>query len=431
VRWGALALLVLAGGLGAASPAQAGWGRPQRLAGPYSLDVLPVQVAFSPRGDAAFGFGVQNEDHPATSAAFAAVLSRSGKLARARRALAAQQVLDLAFDGSDLTLLVGSGPWGGPCCSSAWLVRVGKGTPRRARTVIGKLTGTTLGRLLPLTGGRMLSAVATAEGVWVEQAGRSGRPAPAHLLTPTISAPQTLVATTLSSNHTLVGWTAAVAQPAPASPASIFVAGGSEGAAPHGPHVALSVPAGHQIDELVLGRGRSGATVAWIESWYDARGALHSQAEVADLVRSVRVRAFGIDGLLASGLSLATDPSGAQVLAWKVCDLAGSCSVEAVTRDAGRRFGQPLGLGQVDASQSPVAAVSHQGFGLVGWIENGRVLVAARAPRARRFVAARVVSATNSAADLTIGFGTDETAIAAWTQGTIAETVMGAVFKGL
>jgi len=416
-------------GLVAAGPAQAGWSRPQRLAGPYSLDVIPAQVAFSSMGDAAFGFGVQNEDRPATSKAIAALRSRSGKLTRPRDVPSSQQVLDLAFDGSNLTLLVGSSPRGNACCASAGLVKVVKGAPRRPRTVIHDLTGPTLGRLLPLPGGRLLSAVATAEGVWVEQAGRRGRLPAAHLLTPAISAPQTLAATLLGKNHTLVAWTAAAAQPAPAPPASIVVAAGSASRAPDRPHVVLSVAAGHQIDELALGRGRSGATAAWIESWYDARGVLHSEAALADLTRSVRVHAYPIDGLLASGLSLATDPSGAQALSWKACDLAGSCSVEAVTRDAGRRFGAPLRLGQVDASQSPVAAVSSRGVDLVGWTDNGRVLAAARAQRSRRFVAARVVSATTSAADLTITFGSGNAAIAAWTQGTFTETVMGAVFK--
>jgi hypothetical protein len=424
-----IALLAVALGLGVATPAQAGWSRPQRLAGPYSLDVVGAQLAFSPGGEAAFGFGVENEDHPATSEAVAALRSRAGKLARARRVPAAAQVLDLAYDGGDLSLLVGSSRSGEPCCGSVGLVKVVDGTPRRSRAVVSRLTGTTLGRLLPLPGGRLLSAVATAEGVWVEQAGPSGRPAPARRLTPAVAAPQTLAATTLSASHTIVGWTAAAGQPAPVPPASVVVAVGSQRRAPHDPHVALSVAPGHQIDELALGRARAGATAAWIESWYDAQGVLHSQAMVADLARPVRVRAFPIDGLLASGLSLATDSSGAQVLAWKVCDQAGSCSVEAVTRDSGRRFGQPVGLGSTDASQAPAAAVSHKGVALVGWIDRGHVFAAARARRARRFAASRVVSATNFAADLTVGFGTGEEAIAAWTQGTFAQSVMGAVFK--
>jgi hypothetical protein len=429
-RPAALGLLIVALALGSAAPARAGWSRPQRLAGPYLLDVLSAQLAFSAKDDAALAFGVQNEDHPATSEAVTALRSPSGKLARPRRVPAAQQILDLAYNGRELSLLIGSSPPGNACCSSAGLVKVVKGTPRRPRTVVTQLTGTTLGRLLPLPGGRLLSAVATAEGVWVAQTGSSGRPAPARRLTPVVAAPQTLAATTLNANRTLVGWTAATGQPALTPPAGIVVAGGSASRAPRRPHVALTVAAGHQIDELALGRGRSSATAAWIESWYDTAGMPHSEAAVADLVRHIRIRAWAIDGELASGLSLATDPGGAQVLAWKACDLPGSCGVEAVTKDSGGRFGAPVGLGPIDASQAPAVAVSHRGVALVGWIDHGHVLAAARGRRARQFLPPRVVSGTGFAADLTVGFGTGATAIAAWTQGTFAQSVMGTVFTG-
>jgi hypothetical protein len=430
-RTAAIALLTVALALGlAAAPAKAGWSRPQRLAGPYSLDVLPAQLAFSPAGQTAVGFGVQNEDHPATSQALETLRSRSGRPGKPRRIPAAQQILDLAYDGSNLSLLIGTSPPGEPCCSSARLVTVIKGTPRRHGIVVSKLTGASLGRLLSLSKRRLLSAIATSEGVWVEQTSAAGHRGPAHLLTPAPAAPQTLAATTLRGNHTLVGWTAAAAQPAPAPPASIVVAGGSVRAVPRRPRVAVTVAAGHQIDELALGRGRAGATAAWIESFYDAGGVAHSQAEVADLTLPVRVRSFPIDGRLASGLSLATNAAGAQVLAWKVCDLIGSCRVEAATRDAGKRFGRPVALGRPDASQAPAAAVSGDGLGLVGWIDRGHVVAAARGRGARRFAAPRVVSATSFAADLTLAFGPRNRGLAVWTQGTFAQSVIGAEFMG-
>jgi hypothetical protein len=132
--------------------------------------------------------------------------------------------------------------------------------------------------------------------------------------------------------------------------------------------------------------------------------------------------------LIASGLSFATDPSGAQVLAWKACDLAGSCRVEAAVKDAGGRFSAPISLGRIDPAATPAAAVSSKGVGLVGWISGGRVLAAARGHGARRFAPTRIVSGTTSAMDLTLGFGPSG-ALAGWSEGTFTETVMGALFK--
>jgi hypothetical protein len=412
-----------------AAPAHAGWSRPQRLAGSYSLDVLPAQLAFSPSGQTAIGFGVQNEDHPSTSHGFEAIRSPSGKTARARQIASSRQLLDLTYDGKDLSLLTGTASRNQLCCSSARLVELDDGKLAPGRVVASELVGASVGRLLALPKGKLLSAIATAEGVWVELASPKGRPGPARLLTPKAAVPQTLAATALKGNKTLVAWTAAAAQPAPAPPPGIVVAGGSATALPDRPHIAISAEAGHQIDELALGRGRSGATAAWIESFYDADGILHTEASIADLTRSVRVKSFAVDGQLASGLSLASNSGGAQVLAWKICDVSGSCSVEAVTRDSGKRFGPPARLGSADASEAPVAGISAGGVGLVGWIDRGHVIAAARGRGARQFTPSREVSSTNFAADLTLGFGRANTALAAWTQGTFAQSVMGAQFK--
>jgi hypothetical protein len=280
-----------------------------------------------------------------------------------------------------------------------------------------------------LPGGRLLSSVATAQGVWTELTGKKGRPAPARLLTPKAAAPQTLGATVLRANHTVLAWTA-IAPPAPSTtgPAAIMVANGTATRAPRRAHQAVKLAAGHQIDELAVGQGSSQGTLAWIESWTDSAGHLHSMAVVADLGRHIRARTFEIPGLLASGLSFASDPSGAQVMAWKVCDLSGSCRVETVVKDAGRRFGQPISLGRIDPTATPAAAVSPQGEGLVGWVDRGHVLAAARDRRARAFAPTRVVSGTTSAMDLTLGFGPSG-ALAAWSEGTFTETVMAAMFK--
>ena len=427
-RSAAVALSALTLALAAAVPAQAGWNRPQRLAGPYALDVLPAQLAFAPGGQTAIGFGVQNEDHPSTSQAYELTRAPSGRIVKARSIASSRQALDLTYNGKDLSLLTGSASGNALCCSSARLVKVQKGKPQQ-RVISTKLVGESVGHLLALPKGRLMSAIATTEGVWVQLAGPRGRPAPARMLTPEPAVPQTLSAALLKGNQTLVAWTAAAAQPAPAPPSGIVVAKGSATRAPHSPHLAVRVAAGDQIDELALGRGRSGATAAWVESFYDAAGLLHSQVSVADLTRSPRATTFAIAGQLASGLSLASNAAGAQLLTWKVCDVSGSCSVDAVARDSGKRFGSPVRLGPADASQPPVAAISSRGVGLVAWVDRGHVMAAARGRGARRFAASREVSATNFAADLTLGFGPTNTALAVWTQGTLDQSVMGAQFK--
>ena len=50
--------------------------------------------------------------------------------------------------------------------------------------------------------------------------------------------------------------------------------------------------------------------------------------------------------------------------------------------------------------------------------------------RVDRLGDARVVSSTSFAANLALAFGGSGTALAAWTQGTLAPDVVGAVFRG-
>ncbi len=397
----------------------AGWSRPFRFAGPVSLDVLPAEIGFSPGGEAAVAFGVQDEDNPSSSRAFATLRSPRGGLGGTRPVPGAREVLDLAFDGQTLELLTGASQSASSCCGSVQVTRL----TGRPRTLVRQLTGATTGRLLTLPGRRLLAVIATAEGVWVAQSSAGDGFAPPHRLTASGSVPQTLAATTLQRGASLVGWTQGNAR-------SIFVASGSEHQAPHGARAPVTVAAGRRIDELGIAPAGSRATAAWIESWYDGRGAYHSQAVVADLGSRPRARAFPIAGELASGLSFAGDARGDQVLAWKACDRLGSCTARAVTRAAGRRFGQVATLGAIDASQEPSAAIGPRGDALVGWVDDGRVLAAGHRVRAARFGAPRAVSATNRAADLTIAFGPAGNAVAAWTQGTLAPSVVGAIYRG-
>ena len=258
---------------------------------------------------------------------------------KARPVASSREALDLAYNGKDLSLLTGAASGTQLCCSTARLVKVQKGKPGQ-RVITTKLVGSAVGHLLPLPKGRLLSAIATTEGVWVELASPKGKPAPARMLTPKPRGAADAVGDVAQGQpdaRRLDRRSGAAGDRRPRlgswSPRA------RPTRAPHGPHVALRVAAGHQIDELALGRGRSGATAAWVESFYDAAGLLHSQVSVADLTRSPRAKTFAIAGQLASGVSLASNAAGAQLLAWKVCDVSGSCSVEAVTRDSGKRFG--------------------------------------------------------------------------------------------
>ncbi len=189
----------------------------------------------------------------------------------------------------------------------------------------------------------------------------------------------------------------------------------------------MAVGGGRQIDELGLAPGRGVATAAWIESWSDRGGGFHSQAAVSDL--GGRPRALPVAGQLASGLTVAGDARGDQVIAWRSCTATPSCTVRAVVRTAGGRFGQPVSVGAVDASQDPVAAISARGEVLVGWIIGGQVAATTRTRGASGFTAARIVSSTNDASDLALAFGPGSEALAAWTEGTSAPQLTGAVYR--
>src|SRR5205807_1514636 len=124
----------------------------------------------------------------------------------------------------------------------------------------------------------------------------------------------------------IVAWTAQARRSS--TPRTIFAATGSARSAPRRAHPILTVPSGHQIDELAIaGDGAPaapsagpGPTIAWIESWYDRRGAYHSQVEVTDLGHAGQVRSFAIAGTIAADLSFAQDTRGDELLGWNVCD---------------------------------------------------------------------------------------------------------------
>jgi hypothetical protein len=344
----------------------------------------------------------------------------------------AQLLLDLAYDGSGLSLLTGTSESGQACCSTVQTLSLLRdGRFGKASTLAGKLTGVTVGSLTSLAGNRLLATIATDRGVWVAQSRPSGGFGATHRLSAAAAMPWTVATTADAQGHTVVAWTATKGQQGEVAPSQIVAASGSLGGAPGNSRPAFVVGGGHQIDEIGLAPSTGGATAAWIETWFDRMGAHHSETVLADIGSRSR-RAFSVAGEAASGVVIAGGVRGDQVAAWKSCTTAGTCSVRAAVRPAGGRFGSSQRLSGIDPGQSPAAAVSRGGDSLVGWIVGGHVLAAERRPGSGSLGPARTVSSTNYAANLAITFGGvgGRQALAAWTQGTLAPDVVGAMFRG-
>jgi hypothetical protein len=406
----------------------ASWGRVARLDGPQSRDILPALIGFSPQGEAAVAFGVQDEDYPAVSSAFAALRSASGGIRLARRIPRAREPLAVGFQGTRLALLIGNAPPKRVCCGSAQVTLSGDGrTFGRRKTLVRGLTGDTEGRLATLAGGQLVAAVATQRGVWVAQSNTAGQFGPAHRLSST-GQPQTLGAVALDGGGSAVAWSTAVGS-GEVDPRRIEVAVGSPTAAPSGPRVVVTVPLGHSVDELALAAGSGGPTVAWIESWVDSHGGYHSRVEAAGARRGARGRAVSPAGELASELRFAANGQGRQLLAWQGCDSSGACVVRAASRRrSSARFGRAERLGVADSAEAPAAALAPGGEALVGWISGGNVLVGSRAPSGASFGRASTISRSGLDADLAIAFGPGRAALAAWTQGTLAPSVFASAY---
>jgi hypothetical protein len=295
-------------------------------------------------------------------------------------------------------------------------------------TLFDKLSGAAEGRLVSV-GGRLLAVAASDSGVWVAQSSAGGgRFGAGHRVSPAGQLPQSIDAIAPAPGQSLIVWTARSGQPTADGPRQIYLAQGSTAHAPHRGRPVLTVPGGHEVDELALGaRGRV-PTVAWVESWYDAAGGFRSQVKVADAGSRLRGRTLSAAREVASGLSLAADANGDQVLSWQACTASGDCAVRAVLRRAGGSFGPVQRPGAVDAGEIPAAAVTAGGRAVVAWIDHGHVLAASGPGTGLGHTA--TVSSTNYAADLTLASGPRGGGLAVWTQGTLNQSLRGAVFHG-
>jgi hypothetical protein len=429
MAWPAPAVAV---GREAALPSAAaarGWGPPFRIAGPEPVDVGPAQLALSSGGELAVGFSLYPQDAPARARALLAIRPPVGT-ARVRRVPGAQEVLALSFAGGALELLTGAAPAGRACCERAQAVAFAGGRLGRSRRVAGQLAGTTLGDLEPLPGGGLLAVLATDQGVWVAQSGPGGRFGGPRRISSSFAVPWAMAATETAGGRTEVAWLEGPDPAGESGPRQMLLATGSPVAAPTAGRVVLSSPAGTQLDEVTLAPRGEFATAAWVESWFDRFGVYHAEPVVADLAGRVRPRPFAVPGQAVSGLALAGGPD-AQVLAWRGCGRSGACEVWASCRPRGGRFSAPVRLGAVDPGQPPAVTVTADGTAVVGWIDGGQVFAATRAAEGRGFGPPRRLGGTRSAADLTLVAGPfgGPPAVAAWTQGTRAPSLVGAELR--
>lgn len=371
-------------------------------------------------------FATDNVDTPGSSQGYLVVRAADGAISPTWPLPATGQILAVGYDGSGIELLIGPTSGGLDCCSSAQAVKftVG-GSLQRPQTLVGGLTGATLGRLVVLGDARMLAAIATEQGVWALQSNRAGAFGGKRRLTSSSQAPESLSATWLGGENSLVAWTAASGLPGSAGPRGIFYGEGSKKGGPQAAHVLLTIGAGHQIDELGVARRGSGATAAWVESWYDAHG-YHSQVREADFGSHPAIGSLSAANGQASGISVAANAAGAQAVAWETCTGAGTCSVHVDTRGPKGRFGFPVALGAIDATQTPSVAVGPGGQVVVGWVRNGNPVAAVGSAAGGRFGPVQVLSSTVYALDLTVAFGPRRDALAAWTQGTLNPSVVAA-----
>lgn len=425
-----VALVPLAMPALAAPAARAAWSAPFTLVKPGTLDYLPTQLAYARSGAAAAAFATEDVDTPGSSKPYLVVRAANGAISPTWQIPAASQILALAYDGSGLELLTGSTPGGLDCCSSTQAVTfTGGGTLERPQTLVGGLTGTTLGQLVVLGDARMVAAVATEQGVWTLQSNRARRFTGKRRLTRAGQSAQSLSSAWLGGESSLVAWTAASGPPGSANPRSISYAEGSRASGPRASHVLLTIPATHRIDELDVARRRSSATAAWVESWYDGRGNFHSQIRAADFGSRPSARSLSAASGQASGLGLAANAAGAQAASWETCNGSGACSVRVATRGVKGRFGFPVALGAIDPTQTPSVAVGPSGQVVVGWVRDGHPVAAVGSAASGRFGSARVLSPTTYALDLTVAFGPRRDALAAWTQGTLNPSVVAADYR--
>jgi hypothetical protein len=411
--------------LAAAPAAAAGWSKPFQFQKPGTLDAIAPQLTFAPGGGSTAAFGTLQVDVPGTAQAQYVQRTGGGRVGAVRDVPGARRILAMSYDGPQLELLAGTSGRLQDCCSAVEAIRVSSGgRPQRPHRLVPNLAGFTQGALLTLAGGRMLAAVATERGVWVSQSVASNRFVGDQRISPNRQLPVSMDAASLGGSGSVVAWSAGSGNVAGATvPSRIWVADGTAKHAPAHAKVAVTVPSGHRIDQVALARAHSGATLAWIESWYDKRGAYHARVMTSDIGSHPSPRPLSPAGRIASGLSLAGDASGDQGTVWESCTAGGSCTVQGAGRPAGGRFSGLKTLGAIDPTQQPSLAIAPSGQLLAGWARGGHPVASVG------FGRVTALSETTYAYAVTVAYGPKHVALASWDQGTLNPSVVASAYR--
>jgi hypothetical protein len=424
------------------------WSPPFTISAPVAADLIAPVIAVSAANGVAVGSGQTNEDAP--ERARAAVLS-AGALdvfSTHLAPVATEQTLAAGYLGDRLVVLTATSTGGGACCSNASTQSVLGGELQTPEPLASGLAGAANGALVPVRGG-LLAAVDNQAGITVARSDASGAFGSSEQLIGADTTPPLMAAGPLQDGGAIVAWTAPASDAetiagTPASPGSsptaegydqprnqliAFATAGPSGA-PGRARLAVTVPAGRQIDALGVVPHDAGATLAWTESWYFA-GHYLSQVFWADLTADGvgQPRALSSAASGAVGVSLAGTSAGREVLSWQACEIgAGTCVTQAALRPDGDAWGPVRSLGPVDPTSFPVASQSSRGQSLVAWISNGVVYGASGQPDSDAFSAAQRISGADTASDLALDFGEGTRAAAVWVQGTFDEKLVGARF---
>jgi hypothetical protein len=431
---------LLSAGPAPVARAAAGWSRPVVL-GPPALSVLTApRLSLASSGAALVGWTAADPDNVTNLVPFVDGVAPGAVRGRVRQLAADRQVLASSPDHDAFVVLTGDGP-GRVCCPLVGAVTLtGAAAPVSAQTLVGGLSSAAQAQLLRTADGGLLAVIATASAVYADAAPAGGRFAGKVRLSRPGAQVAAMAATILGGGRSAVAWTEANQGAGTAPARSIYVVYGQPGLSPHGRRVtALTVPAGRRIDELALASAPSGApTAAWIESWTDLLGRFHSLAMEADLSRTPRPVQLSGSAVLASGIAIASDGAGHELVAFKECDAVGNaCAVRATARGGGGSFGAAARLGSIDPSAAPALAVAPEPAGLasvsggsrrqasaapagaaiVAWTHSGAVLSASGSSAGGRFGSPVRLSRAGASGDPAVAVNASGGAFAAWSQG--------------